>query len=103
MLSVLSLLGKASAKLVATFFMVIGLMILAFAFFPGGITWLQDLVEMLNEDLRNPPLLNEQATVLYRTLVNENTIFGIIMTLLARSIVELIALIGGSIWKIMRG
>ena len=103
MLSVLSLLSKASAKLVATFVLVIVLMVLAFAFFPGAIKGLQDFVETLNESLRNPPLLDEQGIILYRTLVNENTIFGIIMTLVARSVVELFALIGGSVWKMMRG
>ena len=102
MLSLLGVFSRASAKLAATFVVVIILMILAFAVAPGAIVGLQDMVEDLNEMLRNPPL-NQQATVLYRTLVNENTIFGILMTLIARAIVETCAFGGGRAWKAMRG
>lgn len=102
MLSLLGVFTRASAKLAATFVVVILLMIIAFAVAPGWIVGLQDFVETLNEHLRNPPL-NQQGKVLYRTLVNENTIFGILMTLIARAIVETVAFAGGSTWKAMRG
>lgn len=102
MLTLLGMFSRASAKLLATFVMVIALMIGMFAVAPGLITALQDLVEGLDAVLRDPPL-NEQGTVLYRTLVNENTVFGIVMTIIARALVELIAWAGGSLWRQARG
>lgn len=100
MLTLFGMFARASTKLLATFVVVIIMMVLAFAFFPQAIVWMQDFIEMLDERLRNPPI-QEQAKVLYRTLVNENTMFGIIMTIIARMVVELIAWAGGSIWKAM--
>lgn len=94
--------GKASTKLVATFFLVIILMILGFAFAPSAITGLQDFANTIEGHVRNPGLDN-QGTVLFRMLVNENTIFGIFMTLIARAIVEFAAWAGGSSWKAMNG
>ncbi len=102
MLSLFGMFARASTKLLATFVVVIIMMILAFAFFPQAIVWMQDFIELLDERLRNPPM-QEQAKVLYRTLVNENTMFGIIMTIIARMVVELIAWAGGSVWKSMKG
>ena len=102
MLSLLGLFGKASAKLVATFVMVIVLMLLGFAFFPAALNALSDLANYLEGHVRNPNL-DEQGTFLFRTLVNENTIFGIISTLVARAVVEFFAWIFGTIGKKMRG
>lgn len=90
MLKIFGVFSKASAKLAATFVMVIILMLSGFAFFPSAVNSLSDFTNYLEGFLRNPPL-NEQATVLFRTLVNEQTIFGIIITMISRSIVELIA------------
>ncbi|MEM6899402.1 MAG: hypothetical protein AAF583_06500 [Pseudomonadota bacterium] len=90
MLKLLTLFSKASAKLAATFVTVIVLMLAGFAFFPGAVNSLSDFTNYLEGFLRNPPL-NEQATVLFRTLVNEQTIFGIIITMIARSFVEFVA------------
>ena len=101
MLPLFGMMSRASTKLFATFIMVIILMLLSFAFFPHAIVAMQDFVELLDAQLRNPPLKSEQAKVLYRTLVNENTMFGIIMTIIARMVVEIIAWAGGSIWKAM--
>lgn len=102
MLNLLGLFGRASTKLLATFVTVIVLMLLGFAFFPSALNALNDFANYLEGHLRNPPL-NEQATVLFRTLVNENTIFGIIMTMIARSVVELFALFFGRSWKMVFG
>ena len=102
MFTLFKLFGKASAKLVATFVMVIVLMLLGFAFFPGALNALTDLANTIEGQIRNPGL-DEQGTFLFRTLVNENTIFGILTTLIARSVVELFALIFGSIGKAMWG
>ncbi len=82
---------RSSAKLVLSFVLVIVIMVLAFAFEPAWIRGFQDWIEGLNDILRNPPLLDDQGLILYRTLVNENTIFGIIMTLLSRAIIEVFA------------
>jgi len=98
MLNLLGLFSKASAKLVATFIMVIVLMLLGFAFFPGALNALSDFANYLESHVRNPNL-NEQGTFLFRTLVNENTIFGIITTLIARSVVEFITWLFGLIGK----
>ena len=102
MLKLFSLFGRASTKLAATFVMVILLMLLGFAFFPSAINGLSDFTNYLEGYLRDPPL-NEQATVLFRTLVNEQTIFGIIMTMIARSIVEFFAWFFGSGLKMAFG
>ncbi|MEO0881520.1 MAG: hypothetical protein AAFY34_02195 [Pseudomonadota bacterium] len=96
MFKLFSVFSKASAKLAATFIMVIVLLLVGFAFFPGAVNGLSDFTNYLEGYLRNPPL-NEQATVLFRTLVNEQTIFGIIMTMIARSIVEF------TVWFFGRG
>lgn len=74
-----------------SFVLVIAIMVLAFAFFPEGIRGMQDWIEGLNDHLRTPPILDDQGLILYRTLVNENTIFGIIMTLVSRAIIEVFA------------
>ncbi len=102
MWQLLMMFGKAGTKLVATFFLVIILMILGFAFAPGAVTGLQDFANMIEGQVRNPGLDN-QGTMLFRMLVNENTIFGIFMTLIARALVEFAAWAGGSGWKAMNG
>lgn len=102
MLGLLGLFSKASAKIIATFIMVIVLMLLGFAFFPSALNSLSDFANYLESHVRNPNL-DEQGTFLFRTLINENTIFGIISTLIARALVEFFAWMFGSIWKAMRG
>ena len=82
--------------------MVIVLMLLGFAFFPGALNTLTDFANYLEGYVRNPDL-DEQGTFLFRTLVNENTIFGIITTLIARSVVELFAWIFGMMGKAIFG
>ncbi|MEL6473210.1 MAG: hypothetical protein AAFQ21_03940 [Pseudomonadota bacterium] len=97
MMTFLGMFSRASAKLVATFITVILLMMLSFAVMPWAITGLQNFIETLDALTRDPPL-NDQAKVLYRTLVNENTMFGIVMTIIARAIVETVAWIGGRLF-----
>ncbi len=101
MFSLLKLFSKASAKLMATFIMVIVLMLLGFAFFPGMLNALSDLANTLEGYVRNPGL-DEQGTFLFRTLVNENTIFGILSTLIARAVVEFFAWVFGGLFKRIR-
>lgn len=82
---------NASAKLIATFFMVLALMLLAFAFFPGVINGLREAIQefLLTDFMRDPPL-NEQGELLFDMLINEASIFGIVMTLFARMLVEIL-------------
>ncbi|MEM1105977.1 MAG: hypothetical protein AAGH87_06265 [Pseudomonadota bacterium] len=103
MMLLLGSLTRASTKLVLSFVLVIVIMVLCFAFAPGLIRGMQDWIENLNELLRTPPLLSDQGLILYRTLVNENTIFGILLTLLARAIIEVCAFAFGQGMKAGRG
>lgn len=82
---------RSSTKLALSFVLVIVLMILGFAFAPGVISGLQDWIEVINDSVRSPPGFNDQQLILYRQFVNEATIFGIILTLISRAIIELCA------------
>lgn len=86
---------RSSTKLALSFVLVIVLLILAFAFAPSWLRSLQDWIEVIYDHIRTPPILDDQEMILYRTMVNEKTIFGILMTLLARAIIEVFAYIFG--------
>ncbi|MEM6535169.1 MAG: hypothetical protein AAF613_05955 [Pseudomonadota bacterium] len=92
---------NASAKLIATFFMVLALMLLAFAFFPGFINGLREAIQhfLLTDFMKDPPL-NEQGELLFDMLINEASIFGIIMTLIARMLVEILFWGLVRLWKL---
>lgn len=94
---------RSSTKLALSFVLVILLMVLAFAFIPGAIRALQDGIQVFYDMIYTPPLLDDQGLILYRTLVNESTIFGIIITLFARSIIEICAWGFGQGLKAARG
>lgn len=98
MFSLMGSLARSSTKLFISFILVIVLLVLAFAFAPGAVRGFQDWIEVLNDQLRTPPLLDDQGLILYRTLVNENTIFGILMTLISRAIVEIVAWLFGQMF-----
>ncbi|MEO0983087.1 MAG: hypothetical protein AAFX03_10595 [Pseudomonadota bacterium] len=91
----IGMMARASTKMVATFVVVIVFFLICFAFAPWIIRGLQDVAEWMDNYLRTPPL-NEQALILYRTLVNENTLLGIITTVVARMIVEIVSWVGGT-------
>lgn len=99
MFSLMGSLARSSTKLFISFILVIVMLVLAFAFAPGLVRGFQDWIEHLNDLLRSPPLLDDQGLILYRTLVNENTIFGILMTLISRAFVEIIAWIFGNMFE----
>lgn len=92
--------SNASAKLVASFFMVLALMLLAFAFFPDTINQLKEHIQvfLLTDFMRNPPL-NAQGEMLFDLLINEAAIFGIIMTLIARMLVEILFWGSVRLWR----
>ena len=89
-----------SSKIAATFFMVIFLMLLGFAFFPDLLNRLSDFTNWIEGQIRDPNM-DDRGKFLFRTLVNENTIFGIIMTLIARAVVEFIFWISGVLWRLV--
>ena len=99
MLKLLGGFTLVSSKIVATFFMVIFLMLLGFAFFPDLLNRLSDLTNWIEGQIRDPDM-NERGKFLFRTLVNENTIFGIIMTLISRAIVEFLFWITTLMWRL---
>lgn len=92
--------GLVSTKIVLTFFMVIFLLLIGFAFFPDALNRLQDFTNWIEGQVRDPDI-DERGKYLFRTLVNENTIFGIIMTLIARALIEFIFWICGILWRLV--
>lgn len=98
MLKLLGGFTMVSSKIVLTFFMVIFLLLIGFAFFPDVLNRLQDFTNWIEGQIRDPDI-DERGKYLFRTLVNENTIFGIIMTLIARALIEFIFWICGIMWR----
>ncbi|MEM5518387.1 hypothetical protein WNY37_15635 [Henriciella sp. AS95] len=98
MLKLLGGFGLVSTKIVLTFFMVIFLLLIGFAFFPDVLNRLQDFTNWIEGQIRDPDI-DERGKYLFRTLVNENTIFGIIMTLIARALIEFLFWIFGVMWR----
>ncbi len=94
-------LSNASVKLVATFFMVILLMLLGLVAFPSQLNQLNDFANYVANWawIRNPDI-PEQGKFLFRTLVNESTVFGILTTLIARAVVEVLFYLFGVMWHI---
>jgi len=66
------------------------LMLLGLVLFPTQLNQLNDFANWIAnwEMIRNPDI-PEQGKFLFRTLVNESTIFGILTTLIARVVVEI--------------
>ena len=100
MLKLLGGFSLVTSKIVATFFMVIFLMLLGFAFFPDLLNRLSDFANWIEGQIRDPEM-DDRGKFLFRTLVNENTIFGIVMTLIARSVIEFIFWICGVLWRLV--
>jgi len=94
--------SNASAKLIATFFMVIILILVAFATMPEVINNLKESIQLflLTDFMRNPPV-NAQGEMLFDLLITDAAVFGIIMTLIARLIVELLFFGFGALWNMV--
>ena len=91
MLRLLGGFSIASTKIVATFFMVIILMLLGIVFFPRQLNQINDFANWIaNIDFVRNPDIPQTAVAVFRNFVNETTIFGILMTLIARAFVEFI-------------
>lgn len=96
------MLSNASAKLIATFFMVIILILVAFATMPDVINGLKEAIQhfLLTDFMRNPPV-NAQGEMLFDLLITDAAVFGIIMTLIARLLVEIIFFGFGALWRLV--
>jgi hypothetical protein len=102
MLSVLKTLSSAGSKIIATFFMVLILIMLSVLFFPQGFNLVSDVANYLAnlEIARNPPV-SERGKTLVRLFINEASIFGILITLIARMVVEILILLGMFLWRLV--
>lgn len=83
---------RVSTKLVATAALSIGLIILGFLFAPNVLSALYDFADLVEKWLPTARDLDLDGLggALYRQVVNDTMVFGVLMTLLARVVVELI-------------
>ncbi len=93
-------LSNASSKILATFFMVLVLMMLGVLFVPSVFNGVNDFANYIANLgwIRNPNL-GDQGVAVFRVFINEASIFGILMTLIARVVVELIWWSSGQLWR----
>ena len=104
MLSLLGMMTKASSKIVLTFIVAVILLIVSIMFYPDAYLKLDDFANWLaNLDMIRNPSSNKQGTAVVRVLVNETTIFGIVMTLVARVLVELGVFLTALMWRVANG
>ncbi|MFN3214492.1 MAG: hypothetical protein ACE37M_15410 [Henriciella sp.] len=95
-------LSNASAKILATFFMVLILMMLGVLFVPSAFNGVNDFANYLaNLDMIRNPNLGDQGIAVFRVFINEAAIFGILMTLIARVVVELIWWGSAKLWGLV--
>ena len=95
-------LSNASAKILATFFMVLILMMLGVLFAPGLFNGVNEFANYIaNLDMIRNPSLGEQGVAVFRVFINEAAIFGILMTLIARVVVEILWWGTGALWRLV--
>ncbi|MEL6727980.1 MAG: hypothetical protein AAFP81_06960 [Pseudomonadota bacterium] len=100
MLTIFQSLSNASAKIIATFFMVMALIMIGVLFVPSAFNGVNDFANYLaNLDMVRNPDIGEQGVAVTRVFINESSIFGIVMTLIARVFVEIIWWCSGQLWK----
>lgn len=102
MLMLFRSMSNASAKILATFFMVLVLIMVGIVFVPGLFNGVNDFANYLAnlEFIRNPSL-GEQGVAVTRVFINESSIFGIVMTLIARIVVEILWWSTGALWRMV--
>lgn len=94
--------STASFKIIATFFMVLVLIMLGIMFAPGAFNGVNDFANYLaNLDWVRNPDLGEQGVAVTRVFINEASIFGILMTLIARIVVEIIWFSSIALWRLV--
>ena len=92
--------SNASSKIIATFFMVLVLMMLGVLFAPGVFNSVNDFANYIaNLNWVRNPSLGEQGVAVFRVFINEASIFGILMTLIARAVVELLWWGSAQLWR----
>lgn len=92
--------SNASTKILATFFMVLVLMMLGVLFAPGVFNSVNDFANYIaNLNWIRNPALGEQGVAVFRVFINEASIFGILMTLIARAVVELLWWGSAQLWR----
>lgn len=97
-------LSNASAKIIATFFMVLFLIMIGILFFPGAYNAVNDFANYLaNLEMVRNPNLGEQGVAVTRVFINEATIFGVLCTLIARAVVEVIFFLMALLWRLANG
>lgn len=83
---------SVSSKLVLTAVMALVLLVAGLIYFPGLLHWLLDAAKWLTVRLpaaNDLPVDNEGGKLLYDLVVNEQAVFGLLLTLVARIVVEL--------------
>lgn len=102
MWTLLRALSNGSAKILATFFMVLILMMLGVLFVPSVFNGVNDFANYLaNLDMIRNPNLSDQGIAVFRVFINEAAIFGILMTLIARIVVEIIWWGSAKLWTLV--
>ncbi len=95
-------LSNASVKIVATFFMVLVLIVFGILFVPSAYNGVNDFANWIaNWDMIRNPDFGEQGKALMRQFINEASIFGIVLTLIARMIVEVIWAVSAALWRLV--
>lgn len=104
MFGVFRVLSMASTKILATFFMTLFLIMVGILFFPSAYNGVNDFANWIaNLDWIRNPQFGEQGKAVTRVFINEATIFGIVSTLIARLVVEVLFLIFGGLWGLING
>ncbi|MEM1391363.1 MAG: hypothetical protein AAGG45_09805 [Pseudomonadota bacterium] len=97
-------LSNASMKIVATFFMVLLLVMAGILYAPGAYNGVNDFANYVaNLDMVRNPDFGEQGVAVTRVFINEATIFGVVCTLIARAVVEVLFFTLGMMWRLANG
>ncbi|MEM1086525.1 MAG: hypothetical protein AAGH90_02255 [Pseudomonadota bacterium] len=97
-------LSNASMKIVATFFMVLFLVMVGVLYFPGAYNGVNDFANYLaNLEMVRNPNFGDQGVAVTRLFINEATIFGVVCTLIARAVVEVLFFTLGLMWRLANG
>jgi hypothetical protein len=91
----MGILLRSGTKFLITVVLAIVLFVGAFVVWPDFILGLQDTSAWIIDQIGRPGFLEKRELALYRQFVTENTILGILVTAIARAIVEVIAYLVG--------
>ena len=91
----MGILIRAITKLIATFAVAVGLFALSFMYFPQGIEWVNMAAQFMGGAIGNPTFLGEDAAALFTTYVTDSTLLGVIVTAIARVLIEAVSFLFG--------